>query len=171
MSNSTGPVSREGGGTSPAWLPVVQAARCIKKREQAVVARKCESQISCQRLGNAQLNPGLSHLPCVYLGTARSTKSRLAGGHLCGWKGLSHPLNHARSPQDPAGHTCPAGNLTPALCFTAGKRKKKEEQGKQDNTNGNRNRKDTKDAKSGTKKRKSKQRGAVVPATSASPTQ
>ncbi|GAB0199497.1 R-spondin-1 [Grus japonensis] len=52
-----------------------------------------------------------------------------------------------------------------------GKRKKKEEQGKQDNTNGNRNRKDTKDAKSGTKKRKSKQRGAAVPTTSASPAQ
>ncbi|XP_026718997.1 R-spondin-1 [Athene cunicularia] len=52
-----------------------------------------------------------------------------------------------------------------------GKKKKKEEQGKQDNANGNRNQKDTKDAKSGTKKRKSKQRGAAVPATSASPAQ
>lgn len=63
------------------------------------------------------------------------------------------------------------GSLTVPLCFPAGKRKKKEEQGKQDNANGNRNRKDTKDAKSGTKRRKSKQRGAVVPVTSASPAQ
>lgn len=62
-------------------------------------------------------------------------------------------------------------SLTVPLCFTAGKRKKKEEQGKQDNANGNRNRKDTKDSKSGTKKRKSKQRGAAVPTTSASPAQ
>lgn len=62
-------------------------------------------------------------------------------------------------------------SLTVPLCFTAGKRKKKEEQGKQDNANGNRNRKDTKDTKSGTKKRKSKQRGAAVPTTSASPAQ
>lgn len=170
MSNSTGPASREE-GTSPAWLQVVQAARCVSKGEQAAAAGKCKCQISCQRLETAKLNPGLIPLPCVYLGTARSTKSRLAGGHLCGWKGLSCPSSHAGSPQDPAGHARPAGNLTPALCFTAGKRKKKEEQGKQDNTNGNRNRKDTKDAKSGTKKRKSKQRGAVVPATSASPTQ
>uniref|UniRef100_A0A8C0EHJ6 R-spondin 1 n=1 Tax=Bubo bubo TaxID=30461 RepID=A0A8C0EHJ6_BUBBB len=52
-----------------------------------------------------------------------------------------------------------------------GKKKKKEEQGKEDNAHGNRNQKDTKDAKSGTKKRKSKQRGAAVPATSASPAQ
>ena len=59
-------------------------------------------------------------------------------------------------------------SLTVPLCFTAGRRKKKEEQ---DNANGNRNQKDTKDAKSGTKKRKSKQRGATVPATSASPAQ
>ncbi|NWU42440.1 RSPO1 protein, partial [Hylia prasina] len=50
-----------------------------------------------------------------------------------------------------------------------GKRKRKEEQGKQDN--GNRNRKDTKDTKSGTKKRKNKQRGAAVPATPAGPAQ
>lgn len=62
-------------------------------------------------------------------------------------------------------------SLTVPLCFTAGKRKKKEEQGKQDNANGNRNRKDTKDAKSGTKKRKSKQRGAMVPTTATSPAQ
>lgn len=77
----------------------------------------------------------------------------------------------------PLGHPAAVGQLAlpesfmVPLCFTAGKRKKKEEQGKQDNTNGNRNRKDTKDAKSGTKKRKSKQRGAAVPTTSASPAQ
>ncbi|NWH76936.1 RSPO1 protein, partial [Piaya cayana] len=52
-----------------------------------------------------------------------------------------------------------------------GKRKKKEEQGKQDNANGNRNRKDTKDAKSGTKKKKGRQRGAAAAVTSASPPQ
>ncbi|NWW78951.1 RSPO1 protein, partial [Climacteris rufus] len=50
-----------------------------------------------------------------------------------------------------------------------GKRKRKEEQGKQDN--GNRNRKDTKDTKSGTKRRKNKQRGATVPTVPASPAQ
>lgn len=60
-------------------------------------------------------------------------------------------------------------HLTLPLCFTAGKRKRKEEQGKQDNRD--RNRKDTKDTKSGTKKRKNKQRGATVPATLASPAQ
>ncbi|XP_054079794.1 R-spondin-1 isoform X2 [Rissa tridactyla] len=68
----------------------------------------------------------------------------------------------------PEGYSAANGTME---CSSPGKRKKKEEQGKQDNANGNRNRKDTKDAKSGTKKRKSKQRGAAVPATSASPAQ
>uniref|UniRef100_A0A8D0GGQ4 R-spondin-1 n=1 Tax=Sphenodon punctatus TaxID=8508 RepID=A0A8D0GGQ4_SPHPU len=52
-----------------------------------------------------------------------------------------------------------------------GKKKKKEDQGKRGNTNGNRNRKDTKDAKSGTKRRKGQQRGTRIPVTSASPSQ
>lgn len=69
------------------------------------------------------------------------------------------------------GHLALPESLTVRLCFTAGKRKKKEEQGKQDNANGNRNRKDTKDAKSGTKKRKSKQRGVTVPTMATSPAQ
>ncbi|PKK20153.1 R-spondin 1, transcript variant X2 [Columba livia] len=68
----------------------------------------------------------------------------------------------------PEGYSAANGTME---CSSPGKRKKKEEQGKQDNANGNRNRKDTKDAKSGTKRRKSKQRGAVVPVTSASPAQ
>ncbi|XP_075578149.1 R-spondin-1 isoform X2 [Pelecanus crispus] len=68
----------------------------------------------------------------------------------------------------PEGYSAANGTME---CSSPGKRKKKEEQGKQDNANGNRNRKDTKDAKSGTKKRKSKQRGAAVPTTSASPAQ
>ncbi|XP_050765692.1 R-spondin-1 isoform X2 [Gymnogyps californianus] len=68
----------------------------------------------------------------------------------------------------PEGYSAANGTME---CSSPGKRKKKEEQGKEDNANGNRNQKDTKDAKSGTKKRKSKQRGAAVPATSASPAQ
>ncbi|XP_030320324.1 R-spondin-1 isoform X2 [Calypte anna] len=66
----------------------------------------------------------------------------------------------------PEGYSAANGTME---CSSPGKRKKKEEQGKQDN--GNRNRKDTKDTKSGTKKRKSKQRGSVAPATSTSPAQ
>ncbi|XP_062365100.1 R-spondin-1 isoform X3 [Cinclus cinclus] len=68
--------------------------------------------------------------------------------------------------------TCPEGYAAAngtMECSSPGKRKKKEEQGKQDN--GNRNRKDTKDTKSGTKKRKNKQRGATMAATPASPAQ
>ncbi|NXC21691.1 RSPO1 protein, partial [Corythaeola cristata] len=98
-----------------------------------------------------------------------SGPGKAARGHLYAWGGP----RALRPPPAAAGHgpARSAESLTVSLCFPAGKRKKKEEQGKQDSANGNRNRKDTKDAKSGTKKRKSKQRGAAVPATSASPAQ
>lgn len=56
-------------------------------------------------------------------------------------------------------------------CYTAGKKKRKEERSKQDKANGNRNQKDTKDTKSGPKRRKGKQKGTMVPMTSASPVQ
>lgn len=86
-------------------------------------------------------------------------------------RGQGHGPSGPPRQQHAVGQLALLENLTLPLCFSAGKRKKKEEQGKQDNANGNRNRKDTKDAKSGTKKRKSKQRGAAVPVTSASPAQ
>ncbi|XP_048358354.1 R-spondin-1 isoform X1 [Sphaerodactylus townsendi] len=48
-----------------------------------------------------------------------------------------------------------------------GQRKKKDDQGRRDNTNGDRNRKDAKDGRSGNKRRKGQPRGTVVPVTSA----
>ncbi|XP_006038445.1 R-spondin-1 isoform X4 [Alligator sinensis] len=67
--------------------------------------------------------------------------------------------------------TCPDGYAAAngtMECSSPGK--EKEEKGRA-KANGNRNQKDTKDAKSGPKRRKGKQKGTMVPMTSASPVQ
>ncbi|XP_015266379.1 PREDICTED: R-spondin-1 isoform X1 [Gekko japonicus] len=65
---------------------------------------------------------------------------------------------------------CPEGSFAAngtIECSGPGQKKKKEDQGRRDNTNEEINRKDAKDSRSGGKRRKGQLRGTVVPVTSA----